>query len=208
MIKLLSLIIPVWNREDFILRALESVPKRNDIEIIIVDDNSTDNTNNIILEWRSNNISLFNDIIIIVNSENLGVGKSKKKAYEIAKGRFIYVLDSDDFIITDTFNYLLNNINKYDDYDIIRICNEINSGKIEKTSHTAGWSYILRNRFKNIKYPEVRKAEDWLYWLQLKNNGAKIVDTDYICYHYNYPHEGSLVWEYEHGKIDWKGDKL
>ena len=48
--KLLTIIIPVYNQETLVIRALESVPKRDDIEVIVIDDGSTDNTWNNLLK--------------------------------------------------------------------------------------------------------------------------------------------------------------
>lgn len=132
---------------------------------------------------------------------------SKRRAYALADSEFIYVLDSDDYLLTNNFNDLLDRLDFYRDYDIIRIDNELNDGRREHDSHTAGWSYLLRNRFK-IDYPKVRKAEDWLYWVELQKAGARMVSTGLLCYHYNSPREGSLVWNYKHGLIDWKGDQV
>ena len=61
MIKL-SVVIPVYNQEDLIVRAIESVPKRDDVEIIVVDDGSTDNTSANIFE----NLEKFNKNIRMV----------------------------------------------------------------------------------------------------------------------------------------------
>lgn len=49
--KKLSIIVPVYNQQDLIIRALESIPKRKDIEVVIVNDGSTDNTYNRCLKW-------------------------------------------------------------------------------------------------------------------------------------------------------------
>lgn len=207
MTKLLTIIVPLYNRERLIIRALDSIPKRSDIEIIIVDDASTDNSLQLVNEWSKNNKQF--KVILLHNQYNSGPGECKNIAYSLASAEYIYVLDSDDYILTDVFNDLLNNLKTiYSDYDIVRIKNRINTGEVDKKPHTAGWSYILKNRFKSVKYPKVRKAEDWLYWLELHKLDIKEIDTDIVCYHYNYPHEGSIVWEYEHGKIDWKGDPI
>lgn len=199
---MISIIVPIYNREAFIERALNSIPKRDDINLIIVDDCSEDNSLSIIKNWTSENDFKYT---LIENKVNVGAGASKRKAYKLSNDEFIYVLDSDDYILTDKFNDLLNHLDDYKDYDIIRVKAELNNGQVDSRPHTSGWSYILRNRF-DVDYPEMRKAEDWYYWLELQRQGAKIINTDLVVYHYNYPHEGSLVWQFENGIIDWKGD--
>lgn len=161
MIKLLTIIVPVWNQSELVVRALDSIPRRSDIKIIIVDDGSTDNSFQVVSQWQQAHQDVF-DILVLHNTKNLGVGMSKRRAYALADSEFIYVLDSDDYLLTNNFNDLLDRLDFYRDYDIIRIDNELNDGRREHDSHTAGWSYLLRNRFK-IDYPKVRKAEDWLY---------------------------------------------
>lgn len=201
----LTIIIPVFNQEELVIRALQSIPKRKDIKIIVVDDCSTDNTYKNILKWREDNSNNFCDISVIKNDKNYGVGTSMNIAYKLADSKYLYVIDSDDYLLTDKFNDLLNNINKYSEYDIIRIRDELNDMSIDKKPHTAGWSYILRNRF-SIDYPKLRKQGDWEYWKLLINKDATCVNTGIVCYHYNYPREGSIMWNFDHGITDWKGD--
>lgn len=204
---LLGIVVPVWNQEKLIIRALESIPKRNDIKIIIIDNCSTDKTFENITEWKIKNNNNFYEIIALRNAENIGVGASMNIAYKLVDSKYLYVLDSDDYILSEEFNDLLNNLNDYANYDIIRIKNELNDGTIDTKPHTAGWSYLLKNRF-SIEYPKLRKQGDWEYWKLLINDGATYIESNIVCYHYNYPREGSIVWNYEHGLIDWKGDPI
>ncbi|HBR15685.1 MAG TPA: hypothetical protein DD723_09160 [Candidatus Omnitrophica bacterium] len=88
-----SVIIPTYNRSDFIGRAIESVLKQTfqDYEIIIVDDGSTDETREIVL-W----LSKVNDKIKYFYQPNKGVSAARNRGLEEAKGEFIAFLDSDD----------------------------------------------------------------------------------------------------------------
>ena len=86
----ISVVIPVFNEEKFILETLKKVnvqKKFYDIEIIIVDDCSTDNTNNIIRE----NKELFDHIIR--NDKNIGKGGSLKVGFAKAEGEIILIQD-------------------------------------------------------------------------------------------------------------------
>ena len=204
---LLDIIIPVYNQEELIIRALNSIPKRKDIKIIIVDDCSIDNTLNNVILWQNEHKNEFFDIQILSNEFNVGCGVSKNKACKLANGEYLYIMDSDDYLLTSEFNNLLNNINDYKNYDIIRIDNEINNYHVEHSKHTAGWSYILKNRF-NIEYPILRKTDDWEFWKALLAAGAKTIESNCLCYHYNYPRKGSIVWNYKNGVTDWKGDPI
>lgn len=159
MTKKFTVIIPLYNREDLILRALDSIPKRKDLEIIVVDDCSTDASLAKVENWKAQWGSSFAEIKILKNEQNFGVGYTKGRAYESAEGQWLVTLDSDDYFLTGEFEQLLEDVESYKNFDIIRFDNELNNGQVEHCTHTAGWSYLLRNRF-NIKYPTVRKAED------------------------------------------------
>ena len=200
---LVSIIIPVYNVDKYIKRALESIPKRNDIELIITNDFSNDNSEMIIEEFIESFGEYFYQVNVINHKFNKGVGQSKNEAYKLTTGEYLYTLDGDDYLYTDIFNLLLDDLKtKYKNYDIIRVDNKVNSGEIEHLKHTSGWSYILKNNFKFIDYPVTRKAEDWLFWLELKKYTNKIINTNICCYHYNNPRENSLVYQQKEGLVD------
>ena len=87
---LISVIIPVYNGEAFLAEAIQSVLNQNflPIEIVVVDDGSTDNTKQIALG--------FGDQIIYTKKENGGVASARNRGIELAKGDFIAFIDADD----------------------------------------------------------------------------------------------------------------
>ena len=111
---LISIIIPVYNTQHFFKKCIESVIEQTykNIEIIIINDCSTDNIENIILDYKEKD----NRIIYKSNKRNLGVGKSRNIGLELAKGKYIYFLDSDDFIEKTTISVLYNAIKKDDSF--------------------------------------------------------------------------------------------
>ena len=74
-LKLVSIIIAVYNQEELVIRALESIPVRNDIEVLVVNDASTDNTLQNVLDYKEEHPEL--DIKVFSNEENMGLGYSK-----------------------------------------------------------------------------------------------------------------------------------
>ncbi len=89
---LVSVIIPTYNREHFLRRAINSVvcQSYNNIELIIVDDGSNDNTEEIIKEYHENNI------LFIKINKNQGCSVARNIGVHTSKGEYIAFLDSDD----------------------------------------------------------------------------------------------------------------
>ena len=98
---LLSIIIPCFNSEKTIIRALNSIKGFEDFkdyfEIIIVNDGSTDSTFELIDNFFKEN----NFDYLIKNQSNLGLSEARNNGLKIAKGKYIWFVDSDDEIISD-----------------------------------------------------------------------------------------------------------
>ena len=99
-----SVIITCKNREKFISRCIRSALnqkqlERHEYEVIVVDDASKDSSKKIILDYQ-------NVIKHHFNIKNKGLPASRNIGLKIAKGRYVLMLDSDDFITDDTLNFL------------------------------------------------------------------------------------------------------
>lgn len=103
--KLLSIIIPVYNNEKSIRKLLESLVnlKSQEIEIIIIDDGSTDNSLNMCLEYTK-----LDDRIIVKHKSNEGVSAARNEGISISNGKFVYFCDSDDVIFTSVLDEAIN----------------------------------------------------------------------------------------------------
>lgn len=90
-----SVIIPAYNCERYINRAVESAIDQTyqDWEIIVVDDGSTDGTSRVLDAYR--------DVIQYVYQENQGAARARNRACELAKGEFLAFLDADDFFLPE-----------------------------------------------------------------------------------------------------------
>ena len=103
---LISVLFPVYNSEEFLAESLNSILKQTfrNFELIIVNDNSSDNSLNII----ENKINTTSDIQIhlINNNCNLGLSKTLNKAFNVAKGKFVARMDSDDICMANRFEKL------------------------------------------------------------------------------------------------------
>ena len=105
----ISVIVPVFNVEKYLAQCLESILGETftDIEIICVNDGSTDNSENILKTYK-----LRDKRIIIINKENGGLSSSRNSGLKQAKGEFISFIDSDDWISPYMLEKLYNNITK------------------------------------------------------------------------------------------------
>lgn len=101
---LISIIIPVFNKEKYINDCLKSVLNQNykNLEIIVINDGSTDNSGNIIKKWMEKDSR-----IKYIYQKNNGVASARNKGIEIAKGDYIFFLDADDLIKENTISTLV-----------------------------------------------------------------------------------------------------
>lgn len=105
---LVSVIIPAYNSEKYISEAVESVINQTykNIELIIVNDGSTDKTLDIVNEFSKKDSR-----VVIVNKENGGVSSARNLGFEIAKGDYIALLDSDDVCSEDRIEKQVHEMN-------------------------------------------------------------------------------------------------
>jgi len=203
--KILSVIIPVYNQENLIIKAINSIPIRNDVEIIVVDDASTDKTLAKVKE-----LSLKREIIIIHSSVRKSIGFCRNLGLEAATGQFVFWLDSDDYVDTKLFTEFIDFVYSHSWSDLIHINLIDNRGVKTKGITACGtptkvMKIATLNKYK-LRFEDITVGEDLILWNDLKVK--KIIATWYkvIFYHYNYPREGSTTWLANHNKIkkDWK----
>lgn len=105
----ISVIIPVYNVEKYLTRCLESVVSQSfkDFEIILVDDGSTDSSGMI-----CDKFSLNDSRIKVIHKINGGLSSARNAGLDIANGKYITFIDSDDWVLQDAFEYLISIIEK------------------------------------------------------------------------------------------------
>ena len=106
-----SIIIPVYNTEQYLKQCFDSVINQTfqDIEIIVVNDGSTDNSVNIIKKYQQKD----NRFVFVDFSQHKGVSDARNEGIKIAKSEYITFVDSDDWIKKDYVKILYDNIIKY-----------------------------------------------------------------------------------------------
>ncbi len=113
----LSIIVPVYNVEQYLEQCLDSIINayRDNIEVILVDDGSTDKSNNICDKYANEN-----HYISVKHRENGGLSAARNTGIKLAKGKYIWFVDSDDYIENDSIEVILNKIKEGKD---IIMCN-------------------------------------------------------------------------------------
>lgn len=106
-----SVIVPVYNVENYLNRCLTSLANQTleDIEVIIVNDGSTDNSEDIIKQYISSNNNF-----VYLKKENGGLGSARNFGLKYAKGEYIAFLDSDDYVERNTYKMMYEKAQKED----------------------------------------------------------------------------------------------
>ena len=193
--KRFSVIIAAYNIQEYIERAISSVENQTfkNIEIIVVNDCSTDNTEEEILKLCSK----YGNIIYIKHDENKRLGAARNTGLNISKGEYIVFLDGDDYLATDDVLEKLDKVIGKDETDIIYLGFEIEGNREElvipteetctKTYKSSvdkypnAWSKCWRRKFlieNDMKFPEYRLYEDVLFVYNgvMKSKNYKIAD--------------------------------
>jgi glycosyltransferase involved in cell wall biosynthesis len=215
-----SIIIPVYNRENRIAKAIDSILNQsyNNWELIIVDDASTDNTEKVLKIFLKDE-----RVIYIKNSFNKERCISRNIGIEKAKGKYICFLDSDDYHLPNHLETFYNEIhlkNEPEAFFFVNAWNESEDG--ERTlracpdfEYISPYTYMLRhtvnpqrwavhrNIFNQVKFdPEVIIAEDMDTSLRILEKGfpffqIKQRTTVYVAASDSFTYGDSNKWEKE-----------
>ena len=108
--KYMTITVPCYNSEDYMRRCIDSLlPGGEDVEIILVDDGSTDGTAGIADEYAA----AFPDIVRVVHKKNGGHGSGVNKGLELAQGIYFKVVDSDDWFDREEYLKLLTRVKEF-----------------------------------------------------------------------------------------------
>ena len=113
-----SICIPVYNADNYLIQCLESIVNQtfSDFEIICINDGSTDNSKEILENYKNNY-----NFIKVINQKNMGVIAARIRAYNEASGEYIAWVDADDFVEKNMYSKLYNTA-KENNADIV-YCN-------------------------------------------------------------------------------------
>lgn len=197
-----SIIVPVYNTEKYLRRCLDSLVNQTieDIEIIVINDCSPDNSKEILKEYEK---KYKDKIKVFHNKTNKGIGYNRNYAIKKATGEYIGFVDSDDWVNETMYDKLYKKA-KEDSLDLV-LCNfhkmlekendleEIASSEISYFKNTnlkqtpnllldvelAPWNKLYKKELiKEIAFPENLKYEDTIFVLKAMARSKKIGMVD------------------------------
>lgn len=229
----LSVIIPVYNVAPYLRRCLESVARAvarcvrvgveaREIEVICVDDGSTDGSGEILDVFAASNPSF----VVLHLVSNRGVSAARNAALEIARGEWVGFVDADDTVSEDWFANALKILHAHPSADIMNVATfasirrpedlpraieRAKRGRVRVLSYYAdeqarqkalyifaryGWpfrNFVRRSFLADVRFPEgVRLKEDVAFFLALSMRVSDFVLADYPGYFYS-RREGSAL---------------
>lgn len=158
-----SVIVPIYNVENYLRDCLVSLEKQtlNNIEVILVNDGSTDESEKVAKEFVERNDNFF-----LVNRDNGGLSAARNTGLDLASGEYIYFLDSDDFISDNALEMLYNKAKLYD-LDQIRFSAYI----FEDGTNDYQWVGNSQSGYKYTgDYPDIMTGVDFYKYSIKKKN--------------------------------------
>lgn len=206
---LLSVIVPVYNVEDFLPKCLNSLLNQTykDLEIILIDDGSTDNSGKICDEYaeRDNRIK-------VIHQKNQGVSAARNVGLDLSTGDYITFVDSDDWCEKDYFRKVFEEAKKFENVEIIitnfikdfgnnnlklmhpnekiKIFDKYNALKNMIRGNLYGWeiysTFYKKENIKKIKFSNnIIYGEDFGYkWNVIRNSVENVLYLPLFGYHY------------------------
>ncbi len=213
-----SVIVPVYNVENYLEYCLSGLLNQTlqDIEIICVNDGSTDNSINILQRYQQTD-----NRIKIITQSNSGQGTARNSAIDIANGEYIGFVDPDDYVSPQMFETLYNQAKAYN-ADLVEESfyinnqarkykrkqknklnlpiNNIFNWKIRKnyafSVNLAVWNKLYRRDFikkHNIKFMDVVRGEDIIFTVKSRVLAERILYIDDADYYYQIKEDNSVI---------------
>ena len=155
--ELITVFMPVYNAEKYLKESISSILEQtySNLELLIIDDGSTDNSVSIIKSFKDNRIKLF------FNKENKGLPYTRNKGLSLANGDYFAIMDADDICRVNRLEKEIEFLKKNLDYDIVGSRNDF---LCDKT--------LIRDKYKKWGFEHVNL--ETLYFCPLLNSSAMI----------------------------------
>ncbi len=219
-----SIIIPTYNADQYLRQSLDSVVNQTfkDIEIIIINDCSTDNSLEIIKEYQQKDKRIF----LVDLKQNEGISKARNVGIKFAKGNYIAFVDSDDYVEPDYIDYLYNILKNFNCKMSVCSHNVIKKGEKKKVFNskadfklssqecikrllynngidTSAWAKLYdKTLFDNIVYPEGKLFEDIAITYKLFIKAKEIACGHLAKYDYIVRENSIVTRNFDESKFD------
>lgn len=230
---LISIIIPVYNVEKYLDECISSVVAQTykNLEIILVDDGSTDSSGRMCNEWKEKDSR-----IIVIHKPNGGLSDARNAGLKIAKGEYIGYVDSDDYISENMYEVLMGLCLENDvQLSCVRFdtlgggfSTPADNGKKEVmtpqkmlTITTWPWYFpdwytsigVMHRLYKKeliegMEFPVGKQYEDVVYGTEVIHKAGRIAMYNKSLYHYRTKREGSITAKDTEYNERWLTDKL
>lgn len=201
----ISIIVPVYNVENYLKKCVDSILSQTyrDIEVILVDDGSTDKSGEICDKYAEGDIR-----VKVIHQNHKGVSYARNSGLEAAQGSYLGFVDSDDYIEKDMYETLYSCIREYDaDVSICGLCDLYNGVKVWNENflercvldNVTAFRLVLESKilvvspvnklykkemFASIRYPEGKTYEDAFVTPEVLYNAKKVAYAPEIKYYY------------------------
>lgn len=179
---LISIIIPVYNGEKTLNKTLESIAAQTykNIEVIIVNDGSTDNTEKVFERFVTKNN--LNNTYLFVNQENQGAPSARNHGARKARGDFLFFCDADAILKKDALEKMLQALSEntqasyvyssfYWGKKIFKLW-PFDAERLKKMPYIHTMALIRREKFPENGWDEsIKKLQDWDLWLTMLEQG-------------------------------------
>lgn len=154
----ISVIVPVYNVEKYIIQCVDSILRQTfkNMEIILIDDSSNDRSFDIIQEKYGK----LPNVYIRKNPSNIGVSKTRNLGMNLARGKYVYFMDSDDLLLSNGLENLYNIAEKYN-ADIV---------------HANEWYEPIKGEFESIEGLEIQFRHEIGYLPYLHRFPLRLAD--------------------------------
>lgn len=210
MSKLVTYIMPAYNAEKTIKKSIESVLNQTykNIELIIFNDGSTDETLKIINQFKDDSR------VKVISKSNRGVSACRNEGIKIANGEYVVFIDSDDFVDREMLKKMINSFDEdtdmvqcgYNVFDGANVCGSIkaktNTYSKEKALQfymdnlelcVVPWNKVIRKELaEKVQFPCGRRYEDEAIMYKLFYEAQKIKNLE-DCYYYYYQNQDGFM---------------
>lgn len=209
---LISIIVPVYNTQDYLDKCLTSIINQTykNIEIIIIDDGSTDNSKEIIKKYINND-----NRILYYYQKNSGVGIARNKGIDLSKGNYITFIDSDDYINKKYIEKMYMAIKPDDAFSICGTINvsydgkekavNVNKNLVDTFRGIAQYRRFINKRIlleSQIKFSNVKICEDLEFYSKLMIYSEMKYSIVNENLYYYVQRENSLIHTYDKNQED------